>query len=64
MNNSLNGLSYINVKNDSQIIHNSTKMLNLEDNIAYSNTDEFIESQRKIAVILILLDDKYYHCNF
>ena len=40
MNESLSGPSYINVKNESQIIHNSTKMLNLEDNFAYSNTED------------------------
>ena len=59
MNNNLNGPSYINIKNESQIIHNSTKMLNLEDYFAYSNTEEFIEWQQKIVVILIQLDIRY-----
>ena len=49
----------LNIKNESQIIHNSTKMLNLEDYFAYSNTEEFLERQQKIVVILILLDNEY-----
>ena len=59
MNNTLDGPSYINVKNESQIIHNSTKMLNLEDYFAYSNTEEFLQRQQNIVVILIQLDNKY-----
>ena len=34
-------------------------MLNLEDYFAYSNTEEFLERQQKIVVILIQLDNEY-----